>query len=59
MTQVKARPPSFALFGTQLEALPDSYLRYLQNLLRETFALKGVPIRFALRTTKNPYADKK
>jgi len=57
MTQAKSRPPTFALFGTQLNALPESYLRYLQNELREAFGLKGVPIRFSLRTSKNPYAD--
>jgi GTP-binding protein len=56
MTQPKARPPTFALFGNQLKALPDSYLRYLQNALRETFGLYGTPLRFSLRTTKNPYA---
>jgi GTPase len=57
MTQAKSRPPTFALFGNQLDALPEHYLRYLQNELREAFDLKGVPLRFALRTTKNPYAD--
>jgi GTP-binding protein len=56
ITQPKARPPTFALFGNQLNALPDSYIRYLQNALREAFALTGTPIRFSLRTTKNPYA---
>jgi GTP-binding protein len=59
MTQVKARPPTFALFGNQLKALPADYLRYLGNDLRETFELKGTPIRFLLRTGKNPYADDK
>jgi GTP-binding protein len=57
MTQVKARPPSFALFGNQLKALPESYLRYLQNALRDAFDLGGTPLRFALRTSKNPYAN--
>ncbi|MBI1330457.1 MAG: ribosome biogenesis GTPase Der [Alphaproteobacteria bacterium] len=56
MTQAKSRPPTFALFGNQLDALPESYQRYLQNGLRESFGLKGVPLRFALRTAKNPYA---
>jgi GTP-binding protein len=55
MTQPKARPPSFALFGNQLDALPDAYLRYLQNGLREAFDLKGTPLRFALRGSRNPY----
>jgi GTP-binding protein len=57
MTQVKARPPTFALFGNQLDALPEHYLRYLTNELREAFDLKGIPMRFALRTSKNPFAD--
>lgn len=57
MTQVKARPPTFALFGNQLDGLPEHYLRYLTNELREAFDLKGIPMRFALRTSKNPFAD--
>jgi GTP-binding protein len=58
MTQVKARPPSFALFGNQLDALPEAYSRYLQNGLREAFGLKGTPLRFSLRNTRNPYDPK-
>ena len=58
MTQPKRRPPTFALFGNQLKALPEAYLRYLANSLRETFHLEGAPIRFLLRTAKNPHADK-
>ena len=59
MTQRKARPPSFTLFGNQLDALPEAYLRYLQNGLRESFELKGTPLRFSVRNSKNPYAGKK
>ncbi len=55
MTQVKARPPHFAVFGNQLDALPKSYSRYLVNNLREAFELPGVPIRLSLRTGKNPF----
>jgi len=58
MTQAKTRPPSFALFGTQLDALPEAYLRYLQNGLREAFDLKGTPLRFITRNTRNPYDPK-
>ena len=54
-TQANARPPTFALFGNQLDKLPQSYQRYLMNGLRETLGLEGIPIRFALRGTKNPY----
>lgn len=55
MTQVKARPPHFAFFGNQLNALPKSYTRYLVNGLRETFGLPGTPIRYSLRTGDNPF----
>ncbi|MEA1833056.1 ribosome biogenesis GTPase Der [Methylobacterium durans] len=54
-TQVKSRPPHFALFGNQLDALPKSYTRYLVNGLRDAFDLPGTPIRLSLRTSKNPF----
>ncbi len=56
MTQVKARPPTFALFGNQLKSLPEDYVRYLTNGLREAFALYGTPLRFLMRGGKNPFA---
>ena len=56
MTQVKARPPTFALFVSRPKALPDAYQRYLINQLRDAFKLDGVPIRLLLRAGKNPYA---
>jgi GTP-binding protein len=55
-TQVSTRPPTFVLFVSQANALPDSYLRYLSNGLRATFDLEGVPLRLLLRTGDNPYA---
>jgi GTPase len=55
MTQIKARPPHFAIFGNQLDALPKSYSRYLVNSIREAFELPGVPIRISLRTGQNPF----
>jgi len=56
MTQANARPPTFVVFCSQPKALPDSYVRYLVNGLREAFDLPGVPIRLNLRKGKNPYA---
>ncbi len=55
VTQVNIRPPTFALFASRPEELPDSYRRFLVNSLRETFDLPGVPIRLMLRRGKNPY----
>jgi GTPase len=59
MTQPKARPPFFVLFGNSVEHIPESYKRYLVNGLRETFGLIGVPIRLSMRSGgENPYAPK-
>jgi GTP-binding protein len=58
MTQAKTRPPGFVVFCSRPQAVPDSYLRYLENALREDFDLPGTPIRITLRRGKNPYAAK-
>ena len=58
ITQPKARPPHFVLFGNQLDQLPTSYERYLMNSLREHFELPGVPLRLSKRMGENPF-DKK
>jgi GTP-binding protein len=57
ITQTKARPPSFLIFGTRAELMPEDYQRYLVNGLREHFKLPGTPIRISTRGTTNPYAD--
>ncbi len=59
ITQPKARPPTFVLFCSRADALPETYRRYLINGLRENFALPGTPIRLTLRAKANPYAHKK
>jgi GTP-binding protein len=56
ITQANARPPTFVLFCSRPKALPDSYLRYLVNSLRESFDMPGVPIRLNLRKGANPFA---
>ncbi|HEY5217153.1 MAG TPA: ribosome biogenesis GTPase Der [Pseudolabrys sp.] len=58
ITQAKTRPPSFVLFCTRADALPDAYKRYLVNSLREAFAMPGTPIRLTLREKDNPYKGK-
>ncbi|MEI6628698.1 MAG: GTP-binding protein, partial [Alphaproteobacteria bacterium] len=55
MTQIKTRPPTFALFSTKAANLPDSYIRYLSNGLRDDFNMPGVPLRFIIKSIKNPY----
>lgn len=58
ITQAKTRPPSFYIFSSNPEGLPDAYLRYLTHSLRENFNLGGIPLRITVRKTSNPYADK-
>jgi GTPase len=59
ITQAKARPPSFILFCSRADAVPQSYLRYLVNSLREFFELPGTPVRISLREKENPFAHKR
>lgn len=59
MTQIKTRPPTFALFASQAGELPTSYTRYLINQMRIDFDLPGVPLRIYMRSAKNPFVDKK
>jgi GTPase len=59
IAQANVHPPTFALFASKPGELPDSYRRYLINLLREKFDLPAVPIRMMLRKGDNPYAGKR
>src|SRR3569833_2168612 len=58
VTQTKARPPSFVVFCSRADAVPQSYLRYLTNTLREAFDLPGTPVRITLREKANPFAHR-
>src|SRR6202158_4470938 len=59
ITQAKARAPRFVLFCSRADGVPQSYLRYLVNSLREFFELPGTPVRIALREKANPFAHKR
>lgn len=52
-------PPLIVIHGTQTEALPVSYQRYLINRFRRTLALQGTPLRLELRTGDNPFAGRR
>ncbi len=55
ITQSNVRPPTFAMFGTRLDHLPESYTRYLVNGIRRELGFGSVPVRLMLRSAKNPY----
>lgn len=57
MTQVKARPPTFALWVSRPDEYPDTHYRFMINSLRRSFDIPATPIRLVLRTSKNPYVD--
>ena len=59
MTQVKTRPPTFVLFASHPEAVPEDYKRFLVNGLRRDFDMPGTPIRLYLRAGENPYAGRR
>jgi GTP-binding protein len=58
ITQVNTRPPSFVLFGTRVDQLPDSYLRYLVNGIRRELGFGAVPVRLQARASKNPFGER-
>ncbi len=55
ITQARIRPPSFVMFGTRLDELPESYRRYLVNGIRRELGFDAVPVRLTLRSPKNPF----
>ena len=58
ITQIKTRPPTFALWVARPDKLPDSHKRFLVNGLRRDYDIPGVPIRLLVRKSKNPFANK-
>jgi GTP-binding protein len=57
MAQTKARPPTFVLFASRADKLPESYRRYLVNSIRQSFDLPGTPIRISVKSGKNPFDE--
>jgi len=48
-TQASAKPPTFVIFVNRAQLAHYSYVRYLENKLRESFGFVGTPIRFSIR----------
>jgi GTP-binding protein len=51
-TQLRAQPPTIALFSNTHEPLHFSYRRYLENQFRDALALVGCPVHFVIRARK-------
>ncbi len=48
-TQVKTAPPTFVFFSNRPDLIHFSYLRYLENVMRQNFGFEGTPIRLLVR----------
>ena len=57
MTQASVKPPTFILFVNEPELIHFSYMRFLENRLRESFGFEGTPIRLVLRGKKRDDED--
>ncbi|MBR2755407.1 MAG: ribosome biogenesis GTPase Der [Lachnospiraceae bacterium] len=51
-TQVAVKPPTFVVFVNDKELMHFSYLRYLENKIREAFGFEGTPLKFFVRERK-------
>jgi len=52
-------PPRIIIHGNALDAVPDSYRRYLEARFRDAFKLAGTPLRVEFKSSRNPYIDEK
>ena len=52
-------PLTILIYGNQVESIPKSYGRYLENFIREKLKLSGTPIKLIYRQNDNPYAGRK
>jgi GTP-binding protein len=50
-------PPLIIIHGNALDAISDSYRRYLEGRFRDAFELAGTPLRIEFKSSFNPYAD--
>ncbi len=51
-------PPVIVIHGNQVDAVPGSYKRYLENSFRDYLKMEGTPVRIEFKGGKNPYAEK-
>ena len=52
-------PPLIVIHGNALDAVPDSYRRYLEGRFRDAFALQGTPLKVQFKTSANPYLKRR
>ncbi len=53
ITQVSVKPPTFVIFVNDKELMHFSYVRYLENRIRDAFGFRGTSLKFIIRERKN------
>ena len=48
-TEVSVKPPTFVIFVNSKELMHFSYVRYLENRIRDAFGFIGTPLKFVIR----------
>jgi GTP-binding protein len=51
-TQTGSAPPRFTLFANRPQDLPENYLRYIENALRDRYDLWGVSVRIRVKSSR-------
>ena len=54
-----SNPPIIVVHGNQVDKLPGSYKRYLENTFKKVLGVRGTPIRFEFKSGENPYVQPK
>lgn len=54
-----SHPPTIRIHGNQTDSLPSSYVKYLENVFRDTLKLIGTPVKIEFKRTDNPYKNRK
>ena len=57
ITEVSIKPPTFVLFANDADLIHFSYVRFIENKLRESFGFEGTPIRLLVRSRKDDGSD--
>jgi GTP-binding protein len=53
ISQPMTNPPTFVLFTNSVKGIPENYIRFFENKLRDTFNFQGTPLKFIFREERN------
>ncbi|MBR4742494.1 MAG: ribosome biogenesis GTPase Der, partial [Desulfovibrio sp.] len=59
LTQAESEPPTFVIFVSDATRVTESYVRYLERGLRNSFGIKHAPVRMHLRSSHKKTTQKR